>query len=205
MARLSLLQWQSIRNIWECDPRPGYSWLTEDGGGPWRVSREAIRLRANKDGWRKLPSDVGGIQQADDQPDAGVVMRGVLDANLGAQNPGAERLESRDEPVPFTGSSSPVGSPAPDHNTLDQDPRNKLLAQHKSEWNLARGLIYGLAKEARMASGVNRGRLTKFVIDGLRTLQQAERSAHGLDVLQIAWDDLRVEQLEAIAKGKLPT
>src|SRR4051812_3379245 len=112
MARLSLLQWQSIRSAWERDPRPGFSWLTEHGGGPWRVSREAIRLRANKDGWRKLPSDVGNTPQADDQPDASAVMRGVLDANLGAQNPDAERLASRDEPIPSTGSSSAIGFPA---------------------------------------------------------------------------------------------
>jgi hypothetical protein len=204
MARLSLLQWQSIRSAWERDPRSGFSWLTEHGGGPWRVSREAIRLRAQRENWRKLPDVAPSSQQSGDDADAAAAMRSVLDQSLGTQNSGAERSMSRDEAIPSTGSSSPIGFPVPDYNALGEDPRNRLLAQHKAEWNLARGLIYNLAKEARTASGVNRGRLTKFVIDGLRSLQQAERAAHGLDVVQIRWDDLSLEQLEAIAKGKWP-
>ena len=203
MARLSLLQWQSVRSAWEHDPRPGFSWLTEHGGGPWRVSREAIRLRAQRENWRKLPDATPGSQQSGDDADTAVAMRGVLDLNLGAKNSGAERLASQGGPS-SSESSFPISFPASDRDALDEDPRNKLLAQHKAEWNLARGLIYSLAKEARIASGVNRGRLTKFVIDGLRTLQQAERAAHGLDVLQIPLDDLSLEQLEAISKGRWP-
>jgi hypothetical protein len=131
-------------------------------------------------------------------------MRSGFDAGVDANKSDVERLASRGESSPSTGFPTPISSPISDRDALDEDPRHKLLSQHKSEWNLARGLIYSLAKEARIASGVNRGRLTKFVIDGLRILQQAERVAHGLEVLQIPWDDLSPEQLEAIAKGKWP-
>src|SRR3954462_13312740 len=106
MARLTVLQWHNMRSTWEADPRPGYAWLCEQSGGPWRVSREAIRLRAQRENWRKLPDVAPGSQQSGDGVDAIAAARGVLDQSLGVQNSGAEGAASRDDAIPSTGSSS---------------------------------------------------------------------------------------------------
>ncbi len=57
MARLTAAHWAQIRDAWEKAPDVGFQWLTLAGGGPWPVSREAIRLRCRAEGWAKRPPD----------------------------------------------------------------------------------------------------------------------------------------------------
>src|SRR5215213_6167059 len=86
MARHTLAQWCNIRASWEVSSNPGYAWLTVDGGGPWSVSREAVRLRASKEVWRKLPGVAGGKQQVDGHPAADVSMCGEVDVSHDEKN-----------------------------------------------------------------------------------------------------------------------
>jgi len=144
MARLTIAQWHNIRASWEVSPNPGYAWLTKDGGGPWSVSREAVRLRALKEAWRKLPNVAGGIQQGAGHPAADVSICGEVDGALDERNP----LK------PDSARHHEEGHLAAEITQPNDDPRNELLDRHKREWaTIARGLIYDLARETRAATG----------------------------------------------------
>jgi hypothetical protein len=197
MARLSYQQWSVMRAIWENDPRPGFSWLCSESGGPWSVSREAVRQHAAKECWRKLPSVAGSAQQADDQPVADSAIHGKIDERLD----GGKFVE-----VSLMGRSE-AGHQASEVTELNNDLRNELLDKHKREWgSLVRSLIYETAREARMATGIEKARMTRIVVDCMRVLHQAEADVRGLQALHINWDDLSVEELRAIyEKGKLPS
>jgi len=196
MARFSYQQWSVMRTIWENDPRPGFSWLCSESGGPWSVSREAVRQHAAKKCWRKLPSAAGGARQAEDKPVADIAIRGEVDECLDGRKAVETRLASRSE----------VDQQASEVAEFNNDLRNELLDKHKREWgSLARSLIYETAREARMAVGIEKARMTRIVVDCMRVLHQAEADVHGLQALHINWDDLSVEELRAIyEKGKLP-
>src|SRR5918997_2358659 len=62
MARLTEAQWALLRMQWQASPLAGFHWLTEAGGGPWRISREGIRRRARAEGWAKR--DAGPVPGA---------------------------------------------------------------------------------------------------------------------------------------------
>src|SRR6478609_6792120 len=184
MARLSSQQWSTMRAIWENDPRPGFSWLCSESGGPWSVSREAVRQHAAKECWRKLPSVTGSAQQAEDKPIADIVIHGKIDERLdGGKSVGVD-LSKRSE----------ADQQASEFTELNDDLRNQLLDKHKKEWgSVARGLIYETVREAQKATGLNKGKLMKLVVDALRVLHQAETDAHGLQVLHVDWDNLSTE------------
>jgi hypothetical protein len=196
MARLTLVQWHNIRTSWEVSANPGYAWLTEDGGGPWSVSREAVRLRASKEAWRKLPNVAGGIQQGAMHPAANAAVHGEIDGSLDGENPGEASLAGQ-------GKSDHL---APVATKLNDDERLELRDKHQREWGgIARPLLYELAREARSATGSEKARIVRSFLDGLRMLQQAEAALHGLEVLDFDWDNLSPEELKVIyEKGRLP-
>ena len=185
-----------MRAIWENDPRPGFSWLCSESGGPWSVSREAVRQHAAKECWRKLPSVTGSAQQAEDKPIADIAIRGKIDERID---------EGKSVEVSLTGRSE-ADQRVSEFTELNDDLRNQLLDKHKKEWgSVARGLIYETVREAQKATGLNKGKLMKLVVDALRVLHQAETDAHGLQVLHVDWDNLSTEELRKIyEKGKLP-
>ena len=196
MARLTLSQWHNLRASWEASSNPGYAWLTADGGGPWSVSREAVRLRASKEGWRKLPGITGYAQQVDGHPAADSTIRGEVDGALDGKNPGEASFVGQ-------GKSDHL---APVATKLDDDERLELRDKHQREWSgIARPLLYDLAREARSATGSEKARIVKSFLDGLRILQQTEAALHGLEVLDFDWDNLSPEELKTIyEKGRLP-
>lgn len=49
--KLSRQEWDNVRNRWENDPRPGYTWLVTEMA--LTVSAPAVRKRAIADGWMK--------------------------------------------------------------------------------------------------------------------------------------------------------
>jgi hypothetical protein len=175
----------------------GFAWLCLQSGGPWNVSREAIRLRAQRDHWRKILSVAGDAQQADDQPVVDIALSGKI----------AERLDEGKSVEVDLSRRSEAGQRASEFTELNDDLRNQLLDKHKKEWgSVARGLIYETVREAQKATGLNKGKLMKLVVDALRVLHQAEADAHGLQTLHVNWDSLSVEELRAIyEKGKLPS
>ena len=197
MARLSSQQWSTMRAIWENDPRPGFSWLCSESGGPWSVSRKAVRQHAAKECWRKLPSVTGGAQQAEDKPIADIVIHGKIDEHLDGGKSVEADLSRRSE----------ADQRASELTKLNGDPRSELLDRHKKEWgSVARGLIYETVRETQKATGLNKGKLMKLVVDALRVLHQAETDTYGLQVLHVDWDNLSTEELRAIyEKGKLPS
>jgi hypothetical protein len=196
MSRLSHQQWSNIRSAWEASSQKGYAWLTVDSGGPWSVSREAVRLRASKEAWRKLPGVAGGTRQVDGHPAADAPIHREVDGALDGENPGQASLAGQVKSDHL----------APVATKLNDDERLELRDKHQREWGgIARPLLYELAREARLATGSEKARIVKSFLDGLRMLQQAEAALHGLEVLDFDWDNLTLEELKLIyEKGRLP-
>ena len=195
MARHTLAQWCNIRASWEASSNPGYAWLTKDGGGPWSVSREAVRLRASKEAWRKLPNVAGGIQQVDGRSVTNAGIHGDIDGSLDEKNSDGPSLAGQGK----TDHLVPVAT------KLNNDERLELRDKHQREWGgIARPLLYELAREARSATGSDKARIVRSFLDGLRMLQEAEAALHGLEVLNVDWDNLSPEELKTIyEKGRL--
>ncbi|WP_175463634.1 hypothetical protein [Methylomonas sp. LWB] len=60
MAKLTKDQWHDAREIWECDPRDGFDWLSNHLGNV--VSRQAISKSAKQQGWAKRPGQVAQLK-----------------------------------------------------------------------------------------------------------------------------------------------
>jgi hypothetical protein len=61
MAKLTKDQWNDARETWECDPREGFDWLSNQLGNI--VSRQAISKAAKQQGWAKRPGEVAQPKQ----------------------------------------------------------------------------------------------------------------------------------------------
>lgn len=45
------LDWESVREVWERDNRPGFTWLCKEQG--ITQTPQAVRKRADREGWTK--------------------------------------------------------------------------------------------------------------------------------------------------------
>jgi hypothetical protein len=176
MARLTEAQWALLRTQWQASPLAGFHWLTEAGGGPWRISREGIRRRARAEGWAKC--DAG--------PAPGAGPRSDLDqlACAGGR-PGEGPFD-----CPFD--VAEVG--AEDVRPL----RDAVLLQHRRDWLQVRRLA-----SAAVTGGIDAVRRVKLAAELLRAIQEAEERVWELDAERIDFEAMSEEELErCIARGR---
>ena len=179
MARLTEAQWALLRTQWQASPLAGFHWLTEAGGGPWRISREGIRRRARAEGWAK--------RHAGPAPGAGndVDQLACPGGGLGA-GPGGGLFD-----CPFA--AAEVG--AEDVRPL----RDAVLLQHRRDWLQVRRLV----SAAVAGGGTDAVRRAKLAAELVRAIQEAEERVWGLDAERIDFEAMSVEELErCIARGR---
>jgi hypothetical protein len=132
MSKLSSARWATIRAAWEASPRVGFSWLTEAGGGPWPISREGVRLRAQREGWTKIPVTADMVARAHRAADRAMIARGALAEFACSENP-ASQVPSAVASEPSFGS---LDEPDGDADALC----DWLVEVHRREWKAARRL-----------------------------------------------------------------
>jgi hypothetical protein len=183
MARLTSAQWALLRTQWQGSPLAGFHWLTQAGGGPWPVSREAVRQRARAEGWSKVPPDGAAARH---QP-----AELACEGNLSAEAAGDGGIGA------FTPAFPTCGPDAPEE--VDDELRWRLEALHRSDWLVARRLLDRAVRDA----GRIDARMAKVVAETLVRIQEGERRTYALDLL-VDFDALSSEQLQAIVDGRRP-
>lgn len=197
MARLTAEQWSEIRAEWEASPKVGVAWLAKESGGRWDVTRQAIHLRRTAERWLKRGTLAGLVEKAQLAADVGSsVSGGSLTGNFTRPLTGSSVKNS--EPAPVSPESEAEQSGAAEQIAVDL--RAKLIERHRAEWGLARQLVYDAAK----AKDFDRAKLGKITSEALRIVQEGERKAWGLDALNGDVASMTDEQLEQIARGKMP-
>jgi hypothetical protein len=180
MARLTDAQWALLRTQWQDSPFAGFHWLTEAGGGPWRISREGIRRRARAEGWAKR----------DACPVPGAGPRSVDQLACPGSPPGAGPGEGLFD-CPFD--AAEVG--AEDVRPL----RDAVLLQHRRDWLQVRRL----ASAAVAGGATDAVRRAKLAAELVRAIQEAEERVWELDAERIDFEAMSVEELErCIARGR---
>jgi hypothetical protein len=196
MSKLSSAQWANIRAAWQASPRAGFSWLTEAGGGPWPISREGVRLRAQREGWTKISVTADMVARAHRAADRAMLARGELAEFACSENP-ASQAPSAVAPEPSFGS---LDEPDGDSDALC----DWLVEVHRREWKAARRLVHAAMRQAELATGLEKARFTKLVVEALRLIQIEERASYGLDARMIDYDGLTDMQLQSLAAGRRP-
>ena len=178
MARLTEAQWALLRTQWQASPLAGFHWLTEAGGGPWRISREGIRRRARAEGWAKRHAGPApGAGNDVDQlacPGGGLgagPCEGLFDCPFDAAEVGAEDIRLL---------------------------RDAVLLQHRRDWLQVRRLA-----SAAVTGGTDAVRRVKLAAELLRAIQEAEERVWELDAERIDFEAMSEEELErCIARGR---
>ncbi len=172
MARLTAAHWAQIRDAWEKAPDVGCQWLTLAGGGPWPVSREAIRQRRRAEGWAKRP------------PDPPTRLDGSACPGGSGAGPGAGLFDCAFD--------------AADVDLDDGRPlREAVQRQHRRDWLGVREVA-----SAAVASGVTDAvRRAKLTAELVREIQDGEARVLGLDADRIDFEGMSEAELERVARG----
>ena len=158
-------EWAEIRAKWEADPRDGYLWIVREMELP--VGDKAVRKRAIKESWAKKISLKTIVERAQAQADARFRESGVTDE---------DRKVTDGESI---------------------DLRAEVIETHRREWKEHRD-GFPLESVVEMTpgdptsvvlrpDGEKLARTAKTFADAIRTRQQGEREAWGLDA--VASDD----------------
>lgn len=222
MARLSKTDWASVRAAWEASPRQGTEWLTAAGGGTWPVSGEAIRKRRLAEKWEKHSvvsarfSRLANIALAHHGADRSAIERARRNAAEGAdargEVGGVGWIGSSGTPA-FEEPQTPPGAgasyvaaftaafPAEGMSDEEEDAaRARLLVLHREDWRLARRLL----DHAVHTADPQDSRVAKLNTETLRLIQEGERRAWGLDLELLDFQNLTDEQLQQVARGRIP-
>ena len=218
MARLTADQWGEARALWEASPRPGLTWLTRAGGGPFNVSAEGMRKRRMAEGWvkatltRDLVRDAHGAAdrlaaerlRAGTDVDAAAAVHLVGRAEAPADAGSTAGPKSGDSatlpPVPTPAQLAADPSRAPPPGAPPPDVVAHFSALHKRDWQVIRELM----AEAVRTRDLERARLAKVLLDGMGALHAGEREDNGLNADPVNYGEATKEQLEAIAAGRRP-
>ena len=216
MPRLNPSQWLTLRAAWSASPLPGFAWLTQAGGGPWPVSREAIRSRALKESWQKVQVSPATVARAHLAADRAMAEQGELGGFACTGNPASQAPSAGaafdpdfgfpDEPDGTEGADG-RGLPGEQAAADQQDGgalREWLLDVHRKEWKAARRLVHAAMRQADLARGLEKARLAKIAVEALRAIQAAERTSYGLDVELLDFQNMTDEQLQSVADGRTP-
>lgn len=182
--RVSPQEWAVIRKHWEEEPALNYAQLAAQVG----MTRQAIKQRADRDGWQKsLPSV--SIEQA------AHAMADTRQAKV-TENAGEGESRAPDVYVKQSGESMREGQKA-EFTAIDltrtpeeaatairdeaTQKRAILVDRQRMEWNNARALVYDAIKKRGTKGALETARYAKTVCEALKVLQDGERRAWGMD------------------------
>ena len=149
--------WEKWKIIWETDPKMTFAGVAEGMG----VSRQGVSMRAKKDKWAKLPNAPRIAAKAHQKADA---------------TPTVSEPLTMPDPGPITGAEALS-------NAIEEgavDARAKIISRHRVEWNAARSNIYKAIK----SGSFDQAKLAKITSEALKIVQDGERKAWGLDVVE---------------------
>lgn len=185
MAKLSNDEWSAVRERWESDPRPGYTWIVKELKLP--VTHVAVHKRSHKETWAKRLSLKTIVERAQMQADQEFTRFSACKLTAAVNEKRADLLNVLSEP------------------DASVDLRACLLETHRNEWSEHRNrytpevwrsvrMEFELAKQDHNAdidqpllpdAPSDFGefmRTAKTAAEVLRLRQDGERKAWGLDV-----------------------
>lgn len=96
--KLSPTEWAVARNAWESDPRVGFAWLPAQLSLP--VSRESVRKKSEKEGWKKRPELFASRANSGSSAMVAMAGSGNLSATLKQINANeAKPFKTRETPI----------------------------------------------------------------------------------------------------------
>lgn len=175
-VRKEAQQWVLARARWEAEPQMTFSDVAVLLG----ISKQAVAKHAQRFGWRQRLDMPTLIAKAHAKADKETVRTMERDADTShAETPQVVA------PGPiFAGLSRPIipadASPEEAHQITSAaaiDARAELLTRHRREWGAVRNLAYTAIKSKDLMEA----RTAKTVAEAVKTLQDGERKAWGLD------------------------
>ncbi|MBN3839232.1 hypothetical protein [Burkholderia sp. Ac-20349] len=170
MAKLTDAEWAQARAVWEADPKVNYVHIATEFG----VTKQAVALRAKKDGWQKqadMPHIVREAHRAADaksKPPTKIGRREAADVGEKGEKPKAERTPPAMLPTPQD--RAEAVNRAVDH-------RAELLGRHRAEWEGVRKLVNDAIDE----EDFDKAKLGKITSEATKIIQEGERKAWGID------------------------
>lgn len=169
-------QWVLARARWEAEPQMTFSDVAVLLG----ISKQAVAKHAQRFGWRQRLDMPTLIAKAHAKADEEIVRSMERDAD--ASHAETPRVVA---PGPvFAGLSRPVlpadAPPKQAHQITSAaaiDARAELLTRHRREWGAVRNLAYDAIK----SKDLDKARTAKTAAEAVKTIQDSERKAWGLD------------------------
>ncbi|CAG9168141.1 hypothetical protein LMG23994_01319 [Cupriavidus pinatubonensis] len=169
-------RWVAARVRWEAEPLATFSdvaiWLG--------FSKQAVSKHAQQFGWRRTTDMPTLIARAHAKADEQTV--GAMEQDAGASQ--AHALQVVAPGHAFEQLSRPENSAEPAHEHADKNTsdsaiaaRAELLTRHRREWGAVRSVTYAAIKSKDLMEA----RTAKTVAEAVKTIQDGERKAWGLD------------------------
>lgn len=182
--RVSPQEWAVIRKHWEEDPALNYAQLAAQVG----MTRQAIKQRADREGWQKSLQAVSIEQAAHslvDERQAKVTEKSVdgetQASDVYVQKSGETMREAqKPEFTPVDLMATPEQAAVTIHDSATQQ-RAALIDRQRKEWNNARALVYDAIRKRGSKGALEQARYAKTVCEALKILQDGERAAFALD------------------------
>lgn len=169
-------RWILARARWEAEPQATFS----DVAGWLGISKQGVQKHAKSFGWQKRLDMQTLATRAHLKADA--QCDGTIEQDAGDGQPQALQVVA-----PGTFSSGLSKPSIPTDATLEQarqisedaavDERVELLARHRREWNAVRKLTYAAIETGDLTDA----RMAKTTAEAVKTVQDGERKAWGLD------------------------
>jgi hypothetical protein len=182
--KVSPEEWAVIRKHWEEDPALNYAQLAAQVG----MTRQAIKQRADREGWQKSLRALSIEQAAHSIVDE---RRAKVTENAEEAEGQAPSVYSAQNPEPMRAEQKPVFAPIDLTQTPEQaavtvldgatKQRADLIERQQREWNNARALVYDAIRMRGKKGSLESARYAKTVCEALKVLQDGERAAFALD------------------------
>ncbi|MFM0165716.1 hypothetical protein PQR39_35470 [Paraburkholderia sediminicola] len=182
--KVSPQEWAVLRKHWEEDPALNYAQLAAQVG----MTRQAIKQRADREGWQKSLQAVSIEQSAHAMADErqAKVTENTGDGETQAQNvyspKSGESMREAQKPefTPVDLTKTPEQAAVTIHDSATQQ-RVALIERQRLEWNNARALVYDAIRMRGKKGSLEQARYAKTVCEALKILQDGERAAFALD------------------------
>lgn len=167
-SKLTETEWAQARAVWEADPKVNFVHIAAEFG----VTKQAVALRAKKEGWQKqadMPHIVREAHRAADaksKPPTPVGKKAVPGGE--AEKPKIERTAPAMLPSPQD--RAEAVNRAVDH-------RAELLGRHREEWKDVRAIV----QQAIDTNDFDKAKLGKITSEATKIIQEGERKAWGID------------------------
>ncbi|WP_175787525.1 hypothetical protein [Burkholderia anthina] len=192
-------QWFKARSIWETDPIATYKEIADALG----VSRQAVKQRADREGWMKRTSNAESVEAAHATASERAASEEKQAIAEGSAKVGESAAFSPEGAADvYAGESSAIPSRPPVMHTLPSvpdsvpdnrvsavaaeivlDERSRVLDTHRKETKAVRALVYQAMRDGKSNSegAADKMRTAKLAAESVQILQNMERKAWGLD------------------------